>query len=242
MLECAGVLIKAPGDWLPIPRDPQNPARRPTYAQTFHLLETDDAAEWWATDGKKLLEKHPRTRTNPDRFRMVFADWRKRAAKGPAGVVQEYLWEDGSDPAPAEDGASGHARTIEHRVDILREIVCRPNVRPDEIVVSLDRAGLRLRGPNRLKVQRNAGRLRGVAAMAAIAIGRGDKIRKPGGWIFRAFGVAPAEELTAAIAKVEALGWGDLPPLPSQITNSNRDSSPTPIADLLDFFSDSASE
>jgi len=238
MLESAGVLVKSPGDWLPIPRDPKHPERRPTYAQTFHLLETDEVADWWAADGQKILKLHPNCKTNPDRFRMLLGDWRKRAAKGPSGVVQETLWDDSATISAGDGAGSGSARSIEHRVDILREIVCRPNVRPDEIVVSLDRAGLRLRGPNRLKVQRNAGRLRGVAAMAAIAISRGDKIRKPGGWIFRAFDIAPVEELAQAIAKIEALGWGNPPPDRASKSNSKRDSTPTPIGDLLAFFSE----
>ncbi len=79
-LERACVLVRAPGDWLPIWPDPRHPERRPRYADTFYLLDSDQAAEWWAGVGHERLEELPGARHNPDKWAAAFGNWRAEAA------------------------------------------------------------------------------------------------------------------------------------------------------------------
>ena len=80
-LERACVLVRAPGAWLPAWTDPEHPERRPRYPDSFHLLEDDRAAEWWATIGRRRLEDAPRARQNPGIWARLFGAWRSEAAR-----------------------------------------------------------------------------------------------------------------------------------------------------------------
>jgi hypothetical protein len=74
-LEKACAIIRAPGDW--IPTAPGAPRLR--HADTFHVIEDERDATWWARDGLAVLDQHPEARTNASTWRRLFRAWRERA-------------------------------------------------------------------------------------------------------------------------------------------------------------------
>lgn len=80
-LEQGLALVRSPGDWMPIARDENHPERRPRYPETFHLLEAEEDAEWWAREGRYRLEASPAARWSPDAWRAAFRAWRLEAGR-----------------------------------------------------------------------------------------------------------------------------------------------------------------
>ncbi len=216
-LERAGVLVRAPGDWVPALVVPDQPGQRSRYRDTIHLLESDEVAEWWATVGARLRELHPDTRCNPTRWREVFGDWRARAAAG-GDPWQPGLFDDPAEiskrgiggtppsvnfPVQGAESSAGAAPTeISDRrgaAERLAEVVHRRRLEAGELLVALDLVGARVRGGVRLQLQRDLGRLRGAAALLAVALRRGDRVRNPAGWVVRAWQRATPEELERAL-------------------------------------------
>lgn len=204
-LEAACVLIRAPGDWLPIMRDPDHPERRPRYPDTLHLLRGDAAAEWWAGPGRQLLERHPDARCNPDRWRMVFGSWRERA--GNRQLELELLSEAPPPKPPATRGPGSRATVsveqaqaqLEDAATITAALRCSTWNNPLDFLLELARAGCRITGGNQARLLREPELLRGAAAMLAAALRRGDRIRNRAGWVVRMTKHAPRAELAAAL-------------------------------------------
>ena len=213
-LEEACCLVRAPGDWLPCRRDPKHPERRPAHRQTFHLLESDEVAEWWAGPGQQLLEQRPEVQFSIDRWRMVFGNWRRQAAQWALEEASGSLFDTVEDSAPAPREIS-HPKIDALGLERLGEVAHRGTAEASEIVAALDAAGVRVRGPNRLRLQQDLPRLRGAVALLIVALRRGDRIRNAPGWVVRTATRAPVEDLRAAMARTSDLAW----------------SSPTPGAD-----------
>ncbi len=199
-LEAACVLIRAPGDWLPVLRDPEAPERRPRYPDTFHILRTDQEAEWWASAGRLLLERNPNCRRNPDRWRMLFGDWRRRAAEQQLDL--EFLL----DPVRSSTGPGSRGKVSARRQEaqneasvMIRQALRRPGWEPLGFLQELSEAGCRISGPNLARLCGEPERLRGAAGMLARALARGDRIRNRAGWLVRVWKHAPRSELAAAI-------------------------------------------
>ncbi len=259
-LEQALAIIRSPGDWLPILRDPEHPERRPRYSETFHVLESDAAALWWAGEGRELLEANPGTKANPDKWDAVFRDWRARARfsqdhlpfLSPGGMEDPEASRSRSStvaastvphspprpprasrrrwpPPPGRDGTRAGPLSIgellrgpwgdggrepdervarsstfrERPLEASRTIAraVRDELEGLELFAVLDGLGLRLHGRNGSKMIADVHRFRASAALFAIALRRGDRIRNSAAWIVRAWRFAEPREL------VEALEW-----------------------------------
>lgn len=259
-LEQALAIIRSPGDWLPILRDPDHPERRPRYAETIHVLESDSAALWWAGEGRELLAANPGTRCNPDKWAAVFRGWRARSrfcqahlplsppggmedpeasrsssstgagAPGPhsrpqpprasrrrppptpgddhrAGPVsiEELLWGPWGSPPGAskvrgkqEPGSSTFRRRPLAASRTIAKAV-RDELEGLELFDVLRGLGLDLRGRNGSAMIANGPRFRASAALFAIALRRGDRIRNSAAWIVRAWRFAEPHELADAL-------------------------------------------
>lgn len=211
-LEAAGVLLRAPGDWLPIHRDPRHLERRPRYPDSFLLLDLEAEAEWWSRRGRELLLQHPETRHNPDRWRFLFGDWRARAAAEADGLELEAL----RPAAPVQPVLPGFRRSgpgaavaggLDRRElgERLAEVVTRDRVTAGEVLGALDSGGAAVRGRNRLEVQADVHRFLGAAALLAVVLLRGDRVRNPAGWLVRAYLGAGLEDRSAALARCRRL-------------------------------------
>lgn len=195
-LERACALVRVPGDWIPCKFDPGRPERRPRYVDTFLLLEEELEAEWWSTEGRRLEEARPDTRCSPAAWRMVFHGWRERAIRGEH--LQPTLFEVGGIqaagiPVPKRTAPAPSLEDPGYAADQIAEIVHRESASPGEIIGTLDRLGIQIVGVNRSRLQRDIFRLRGGLALLALALRRGDTIRKPSGWIVRATGASDRE-------------------------------------------------
>ena len=226
-LERACVLVRAPGDWLPYWPDPAHPERRPRHADTFWLLETDAAAEWWAVTGRVRLGRHPKARRNPDTWRRLFAGWRAEAsrfqleldfdapaAQDPADVKALLGSLFGAASRGVEEiGARGPgSSTLATRdpvvPDALVELAAglRRQVPPLEVLGLLRAAGCRVRGRNYSRLAREPIKLLGAAAMFLVATRRGDRIRNRPGWVVTAFDRATGRELGGAFQRIARKG------------------------------------
>lgn len=204
VLEKAAALVRSPGDWQPVWRDPEHPERRPRYPNTFHVLEDDDSAEWWAREGFFLLERFPETRSNPDAWRRIFGRWRELAARA---VREPLLPFDGLLPEDAprrvervEPRRELHRRVIGRRdpssADVARARAIASAARvmarkPLELLWRLRELRVDIRGAAlQLRFQREPVRFAGAVMLLARALGRGDDIKNCAGWTVRAFNFA----------------------------------------------------
>jgi len=196
-LERGLALIRAPGDWMPVKRDPDHPEHRPRYPSTFLLLESDEDAEWWAREGLALLDRHPEVRANPDQWRRLFGRWRERAARlarEPLLPFEEPLPSHANVARPAPR-VHGRAEPTEAAVTLARSIsgaAAATDRGPLELLLRMRELGVDVRG---LAVQRrllvDPDRLFGAARLLARALARGDVVRNRAGWLVRAFQFAP---------------------------------------------------
>lgn len=200
-LEQACVLVRSPGDWLPILRNPDHPERRPRYPDTLHLLRGDEAAEWWATVGRGLLAANPRTRCNPDKWAAIFQGWRARAAD-PNDTLAGGLFEE----LQARLGGRGPGSTVKEPRELPAletaarlDSLVRSKASQLELLGELRQADVHIRGKNALYLCREPERLRGAVAMLARALRRGDRIRNRAGWLVRCARYLPTDELRGAI-------------------------------------------
>lgn len=192
-LEQAGVLQRSPGDWLPVRRNPEHPERRPRWPETIHVLDGEHATEFWSGPGARLLEVHPEARHNPDAWRKLFGTWR-------SGVVQLQLVFESLAPAAPPRAAANP----EDRLEVQRagaQLARRLGRATDalEVLTALEAVGARLRNGTSWRAAAAWPRMRAAGAMLARAMMRGDRIRAPGGWLWRAFHDAGREELERAL-------------------------------------------
>jgi hypothetical protein len=194
-LEQSGILQRSPGDWLPVRRNPAHRERRPRWPDTFHLLDGEAATEFWAGPGARLLEQHPAARHSPEVWRRLFAGWRTKP-------VQHQLAFEGvlARPKPPPPRAAANHGELEAvraaGVELARAL--RSAAGPFEVFGALAAAGAGLRGPGTFKAAAGWKRLRLAGAMLARALVRGDRVRNAGGWVWRAFACADAQELERA--------------------------------------------
>lgn len=208
-LESAGVLVRGPGDWL-ASVNPEAPHKRPRYPDTFHILDDEEEAEWWQNTGRALLEKEPSARHSPDRWRMLFGRWRDRlrdelAGLGPQPMLPglEALAPPTKKRPPAVQATPKEVESSEGIAERLSEVVHRDRVSAGEIVGTLDRCGIHLRGAMRSRMQGNLYRLRGAAALLALALLRGDRVRNRPGWVVSAWNHARDAEVDKALRALE---------------------------------------
>lgn len=195
-LEGAGILQRAPGEWLPWRRDPAHPERRPRWPDTFHVLDGEAATEFWAGPGARLLELHPAARQSPELWRRLFAGWR-RAGAAVQGVL-DLVGAGAVSPkraavSPAEDAAvRARGVALARALRRARDAVA--------VLEALEAAGAGPRGAASFRAAGAWRRARGAACMLARALCRGDRVRSPAGWWWRAFDAGLPEELRAAEA------------------------------------------
>lgn len=246
-LEESCALVRAPGDWLPMLRDPQHPERRPRYSDTLHVLESEEASVWWGQEGRQVLEDRPDVRHNPDRWRELLGSWRDRAKprrphlpnlvegnRNPSAgtgtfTVGAALQELGLAPAvperqepPLED-----AYPTRRKAALELSRVLEPAGNPFDVLDALALAGAHLKGRPASELVANPFRLRASAALYAVALRRGDRIRKPAGWVVRAWKFAKADEVLQALTLCARLGRWSLESDPTL----NPDPEPTPCSD-----------
>lgn len=198
-LEEACLIAIAPGDWLPVRRDPDHPEFRPRHPQTFHVIHTDDEAEYWAGAGDELARAHPETRHNPTEWRRIFRDWRKAAASGSRQLLLPFVA-----PAAAEETTEPQGPLPPRTSPQEREQTCSKLMRAArartafEIQAELRDQGLHLHGRNSWRMAADPERLRTSIALLALAVARGDRIRSKVRWLAWAFEHAEPAELKIA--------------------------------------------
>lgn len=194
-LEQAGILQRGPGDWLPVRRDPDHPERRPRFPDTFHVLDGEAASEFWAGPGSRLLDLHPEARHSPDVWKKLFGGWR-------SGVVQHVLALEGAIGARSAPRAAANPEDVAEArrrgAELGRALVRARD--PLAVLSGLAVAGVVLKGPGSFKAAGAWPRLRACGAMLARALSRGDRVRNPAGWIWRALESAQPHELASARA------------------------------------------
>ena len=219
-------IMRSPGDFLE-QSYPEHPERRPRQAQTLHLLETDRAAAWWAREGVRILRENPKARTNPFLWRRLLGNWRDRAKELQLDLLdaQEALeampepttTNTGEAPGMVPEAVPSTARPARQQsgspeplpdVRLVRGLKLVATGKGDavEAIAALRRAGVPLQG-GRLVMQlaNYMDRTRGAAAMLAVALARGDRIRSVAGWYVRAFKRATNDEFRDALRLVHGL-------------------------------------
>ena len=202
-LEMACVLARAPGDWLPMMRNPEHPERRPRYPDTYHLIESHEAAHWWATVGRTRIETSPDCRFNPTRWWDLFGNWRveaaKKAAQGEIFDMDTLPEHQEVQPGPAKRprGIPNAPRkaTVEalEVAATLKPAATKLAPTPFELHGTLRMAGIHLRGKMAWALSDDE-KLQGAIALLANALIRGDQIRSMEGWLVRAFRYSGRDE------------------------------------------------
>lgn len=204
-LEMACCIARAPGDWLPMMRNPEHPEHRPRYPDTFHLIESHEAARWWSTVGRRRIETSPDCRFSPTRWWALFGKWRVEAAQAAA---EGHLFPecDPTEPEEVTPGAQSAKRprglpnkpkpaTAEalEAAGKLRPAALRLAPTPFELHAALRFAGVHLRGRMGWELN-DCEQLQGSITMLAVALVRGDEIRSREGWLVRAFRYSGRDE------------------------------------------------
>lgn len=191
-LEGAGAIVRRPGDWLPID-ETTPPDCRSRWPDTLIVLDGDRETEWWASEGRARLERHPEARRDPTAWLRVFGDWRVR-------VRERQLELPFGRPAASPPRACEIApRRRSAGFDLaarLRE--CRS---VHDVLRALSRSGAGLEPRATWRAAARPQRLYGAAALLAGVLARGDRVRNPAAWLWRAFVRAPDFELDAARRK-----------------------------------------
>ena len=216
-LEMACCIIRSPGDFLPMMRNPEHPEHRPRHPDTLHIIEGDAAAHWWSTVGRARIETSPDCRSHPTRWRLLFSNWRTEAAaadaQGEHFDPEAELLEALPEPARAVMPTTKRVKGLPNRPPVasaesltaaasLRSVVRRRESTPTELHQALRRVGADVAGKMAWAVAASPDRFRGAAALLVLAIERGDRIRNPAGWLVRAFKLAPDLEQDQALDRV----------------------------------------
>jgi len=203
-LEQSLAIMRSPGDWIPVYTT--SPEKRPRYADTIHILESDRAAVWWEEVGRELLSQKPKTRHNPDKWADAFGSWREDAA-----VERRDLFStlravgSASEPVPLEDYEE--PAKVESKVAALELAkLIRAKADPLEIMIGLRRIGCPLRGRNTWRLAADRKRFEGSVALLACALARGDRIRSRAGWLVRAWRSAGLSEIVQALGIIRGKG------------------------------------
>jgi len=198
MLERHLALIRSPGDRLPVLFDDEHPERLPRHPDTIHLLEEDREAEWWAGEGRRLLEANPTAKLSPTTWRRLFRDWRERASSRQLSLPFPMV------PSPAPGPSTPEIPAARASRELAQAAVASPGAAG--ILSALDRVGAELRGPNRRRLARDLPRLRCSCALLAVALKRQAdgseerrRVRRRAGWLARAFDHATPAELRSAL-------------------------------------------
>lgn len=193
------LLVRAPGDWLPRLGGTGGALRRYRWPDTFHVLESDAAAEFWATTGAGILAAHPEARTNPTAWRAHFADWRGRRP-----VQRELFAELARKLDVARPAVGASLVDLRHAEQLRRVAIAPASARPAELLAGLEAAGCALRGKNRELATRQPERLRGAAAVLCGVLRRGRPVKNGSGFLVAVWRRAPAEELAAALEQLRS--------------------------------------
>lgn len=192
-LEQSGILRRSPGDWM-VWRDPAHPERRPRWPDTLHVLDGEDASEFWAGPGQKLLDLYPAAKSSPDVWRRLFGNWRTAGAQ----LVLDFEAQ-GAVAAPrARANAEEVPEQRERGIKLARAL--KRSHEPLAVLTALSECGVDLRGGAGFRAAGAPRRLRGAAAVLARALMRGDRIRNLSGWLWRVFEDGEPAELAAACA------------------------------------------
>lgn len=175
-LELLGVLVRSPGDLIPGRLDPRHPERRPRYADTFHLLEREEDAEWWRDVGWPRFEDHRDAEWNPAAWRKWFGRWREESRRARSEPCLEFE----PAPLPAQE---------EIRVDGIERAARADN--PLEALALLRANGVHVHGTATFRLSQEPDRMRAAVQLLARALRRGDRVRNAAAWLVRAFYHAP---------------------------------------------------
>jgi hypothetical protein len=186
-------IIRAPGELVPTLHDE---AHRPRYPDTIHVLEEDRDARWWAAEGRALLERHPEVRRSAAAWRALFEGWREQAR-----AEQLELFDTRSRPVRRHPSSGGEA-TPADRAAWGGAVAGALELGPLELLAVLARAGAPLSAKGQLEALRQPARLRQAAALYALALRRGDRIRSGSGWLVYALRRAKDAEGRAALASI----------------------------------------
>lgn len=194
-LEQSGILQRSPGDWIPVRADPAHPERRPRFPDTFHVLDGEQATEFWSGPGARLLALHPQARHSPDVWRKLFGHWRE-------GRLQDvFVFGSPEVPTPPRRAAANSDELAEVRArgqELARGLVRARG--PLEVLNALEKAGASLKGRASFTGAAQWPRLRSAGGLLARALVRGDRVRSPAGWIVRVLEDATPKELESARA------------------------------------------
>jgi hypothetical protein len=185
VLEQALAIVRVPGDWLPGRFD----GPRPRYPDTLLVLTSESEVDWWAQIGLPRLDGAAPARLNPTLWRELFGSWRHEL-HAPALPFPEPGRRGGptarGEPPPAQASALALARAVLEAEDAAGPLA------------ALAAAGARLEGRLAWRLAADPVRARGVAALLARALWRGDGIRSRGSWAAAAATSSSDRELAQA--------------------------------------------
>lgn len=189
-LEQAGAVVRSPGDWMPGVTREGRPLRWP---DTFHLLETDADADWWARVGRERLASNPRAAWDPRSWRRLFSGWRTEAR-------QLDLFPDAA-PAKApvaEPAQTPSAREAARPPDLAARLLEASRAGVAEVLGALRAVGAPVLGRNGWALAAAPARTCAAAALLSRALSRGDRVRDLAAWLVAAARRARGEELALA--------------------------------------------
>lgn len=192
-LEDCLALVRQPGDRIASLRQP---GRAPRYPDTLHVLDDEQDAGWWERVGSEVLRRHPEVRTSPEAWRSRLGSWRAQARSRQLELFEPArapLAMPGHEPVPDAPEAR---RAAAHGVArALRQ-------GPLELMEALRHAGVHMPARAQLDgLARPAGLAR-AAALFALALSRGDRVRDGWAWLRAALRRATPQEGRRALRRL----------------------------------------
>lgn len=193
-LEGVLAIVREPGQRLAHLR---RPGRAPRFPDTIHVLENEAEGLWWEKSGSEVLRRHPELRTSPEAWASRLGAWRSLAHSRQLELFAEPrapLAMPGHELPPTSPAAqAASARLV---VQGLR----RGGL---ELLEALAAAGAHLPAQAQAEALAGPSRFSRAAALYALALSRGDRIRDGWAWIRAALRRAPAlAEGTRALARL----------------------------------------
>lgn len=192
-LEGVFAIVRQPGERIPHLRAP---GRAPRFPDTLHVLESEEDGAWWEREGREVLERHPELRRSPEAWRARFGSWRSLARSRQPSLF---------DPARAPLAFPGHERPpedLEAKRSAARLVARALGRGPLELFEALHSAGAHVPVRAHAELLSAPARFARAAALYALALSRGDRVRDGWAWIRAALRRASPREGAAALARL----------------------------------------
>ena len=192
-LEGVLAIVREPGQRLVHLR---RPGRAPRYPDTLRVLEDECEAGWWEREGVEVLRRHPEVRRSPEAWRSRLGGWlawarsRQLDLFAPARPVL---------PMPGHELPPDNPAAARGAARLVAQGLRRGGL---ELLEALSRAGAHLPARAQAEALARPARFARAAALYALALARGDRVRDGWAWIRAALRRASTEEGARALARL----------------------------------------